>query len=68
MRWLVLLVSAIRGDSFGLYGGSGKIKLSVGKIGDTLGGDGVYCSSTLGASGVLPPSWDPGCSGTLGAA
>ena len=68
MRWLILSVSAIHGGSFGGYGACGKNTLSVGTRGSKLGGDEVSCSSTLRASGVVPPGGESGYSGTLRAA
>ena len=68
MCWLILLVSAIRGGSFGGYGVGGKNTLSVGTRGATLGGDGVSCYIKLGDSGVAPSAGDSGYSGTLGSA
>ena len=68
MRWLILLVSAILSSSFGGYGAVGKNTLSLGTRGDNLGGDGVSCSSTLGAAGVVPPVGESCCSSSLGAA
>ena len=61
MIWLILSVSAICSGSFGGYGDGGKISLSVGTRGTTLGGDRFHCSITFGSARVLPPGRDPGC-------
>ena len=67
MLWLILSVSTIYGGRFSGYGDGGKSTLSVSTRGSTLGVDGVSCSITLVAVGMVLLCGGLGCYDTLGA-